>query len=135
MFSFYTPWKHQKTFVFRGYKMGTLALNSLTYAVPGKWDKGTKQRNQAKLERTTLMANKIFAKTRVCAYKLLRNISFSETFAFILMDPCWLSGEKLMYSFYLEKYIRLWLYFSSRRTGARMKTQVEENHIVKWHYA
>ena len=37
MFPFYTPWKHQKTFVFRGYKMGTLAKNGLTYSSPVTW--------------------------------------------------------------------------------------------------
>ena len=33
IFPFYTPWKHQKTFsgVFRGYKMGILSINWLTW--------------------------------------------------------------------------------------------------------
>ena len=48
MFSFYTPWKHQKTFVFRGYKMGTLALNSLTYAVRGKMGQRDKAKKSSK---------------------------------------------------------------------------------------
>ena len=29
MFSFCTPWKHEKAFVFRGFKMGTLIRNGL----------------------------------------------------------------------------------------------------------
>ena len=29
MFPFYTSWKHQKTFGFRGYKTGTLTRNGL----------------------------------------------------------------------------------------------------------
>ena len=37
MFLFYTPWKHQKTKaffgVFRGYTMGTMAKNGLTYGM------------------------------------------------------------------------------------------------------
>ena len=29
MFLSYTPWKHQKTYVFRGYKVGTLGSSGL----------------------------------------------------------------------------------------------------------